>query len=169
MRRTFYHVWSIAILSVSVLIFCVTLFLVVGQNRLPEVTLALTPDNGEARAGKTLSVGVYFRGRDAGQVNAADIRLKYDPRALKLISATEGPFFNQPVRVRWSQESGRFALTANPTVEQSENSDLSVLRLEFQVLRKGETEISFDPESKAYVSGKGGTNPQPNAGIYKIN
>src|SRR3989344_8379303 len=141
MRHTFYRVWSVAILSVSVLIFCITIFLVVGQNRLPEVALALTPDNGGVQTGKTLLVGVYFRGRDAGQVNAADIRLKYDSRALKLVSATEGPFFNQPVRVRWNQESGRFSLTANPTVEQSENSELSVLRLEFQVLRKCETEI----------------------------
>lgn len=169
MRDTFYRAWSIAILSVSVLIFCVTLFLVLGQNSKPKVVLAVSPETAETNIGKTFSVGVYFRGPDAGGINAADIRLKFDTQKVKLISALVGPYFNQPLQPIWKVEEGRFAVAANPAIGQPENAELSVLRLEFKALAKGKTELTFEANSKGYVSDKGGLVLTGNKGIVKIN
>lgn len=168
MHTNFYRTWSIAILSVSVLIFCVTVFLVVGQNQQSQVRLLLSPAQGEVKVGNEFSLAVQFSGRDAGTVNATDIRLDFDKTKLKLINALAGPYFRQPLVVKWDTDNGRFALASTPTVSQT-SVEGSVVRLTFKALQKGEAKIGFF-DSQAYVSKKGGVKFEQSApAVYRIN
>jgi len=169
MHSAFYRTWGIAILSVSVLIFCVTVILVLGQNQQPQVGLVLTPAKGEVKTGDEFSLSVRFSGRDAALVNATDIKLDFDKTKLKLVDALAGPYFEQPLVVKWDTDSGRFSFASSPTISSSSSLERSVVRLTFKALEKGKTEVSF-LDSEVYVSGKGGVYPVRSIpAVYRIN
>lgn len=150
-KPKFFRLWGVAILSVSVLIFCMSVFLVVGQLRAPQVSVILTPDKVEVKKGEAVSVALYFRGADETRISSADIKLVYDKTKLKLEEMLPGPYFVQPVVAGQSDE--RIALTADPGVAGDFNPELSFVRLRFMPLVVGDAEIGVSPESRVYARG----------------
>lgn len=154
MRSKFYRAWSVAILAVSVLIFCVTIFLVLGQAARPQVAIEFKPEMSQVKRGEAFSVGVYFSGKDASRVSSIYLNLAYDTKKLKLEETLPGPYFVQPAVLSTQGYSGvQVALAQAPGVAGPFNPELSVVRLRFLPLEAGEVEVSISPESRVFVLG----------------
>lgn len=168
----FYNSWREAILAVAVILLVVLLFLF-QQEKEPELFLVLRPNSEEFSVGETPSLSVYLEGKQAGRVIGLEFRLNFDATAVELLSAEPGPFFDQPLVVKWDEAEGSFALAKNPALSgpagNAGNPNLSVARLKFLVKEPAQGVVISFEQGLAYVSGYGGVYPEGLPGYYELN
>jgi hypothetical protein len=153
-----HRMWSIAILSVCVIVFSITVLYVTSNQSgdSNSLTVALKSESESLKVGNPTTLNVYFSGLNAAQVLAADIRLKYDPALVKVTKVEPGPYYQQPYIVKSDLSKNIYALAANPAFSQSLNPMLSVVKFEITPLRATDAlEFSLDAESKVYIEKKG--------------
>lgn len=153
-----HRMWSLAVLSLCVIIFSITVLYVTGQTSVKQapLTVTLKSDTSDLKVGKPTIVNIYFSGLNASHVLGADFRVKYDSTLVKITHAEAGPFFNQPLIVKWDQVKNTFALASNPGVTQTLNPMLSVVKLEVTPLKAvDKLDITLDPATLVYIEKKG--------------
>lgn len=150
MRAKFYRVWSVAILSVSVLIFCVSIILVVGDFNTPSLGVIANSEKTSAKVGEATSVSFHFTGQSENSVDLVNLELIYDKSALDIKDVMPGPYFSQAEVA----ENGGIIRITPVEANFKRNSELSFLRVRFEILKEGETEVALGENSKFIVDGK---------------
>ncbi len=151
--------WGTAILAVCVIVFSLTVLFVTlkeKEDSSAPLTVSLKSESTVLKVGQKAIINVYFSGLNASRVLGADLRLKYDPAVIKVTSAEFGPYYNQPLVVKWDQAKNIYALASNPQVKQTLNPMLSVAKFEITALKSSDkAEVSFDPKTLIYIEKKG--------------